>query len=78
MIFIIYTVVCAITFILIAMGLVASMVITDEEPYTEVTRIIMEKGVMYVSIRITIFVILWPVCLTRYMISVSSKGGRSK
>lgn len=74
MMFIIYTIGCIVTFILIAIGLVTSMVITDDVVFKEITRIIMKKGVIWSSIDITIFVIVWPVSIARLLYSTSSKG----
>ena len=76
MMFIIYTIGCAVTFIFIAIGLVISMVIADDMPYNkEITRIIMKKGVIWSSMDITIFVIVWPVSIARLLYSTLPKGG---
>lgn len=78
MMFIIYTIGCAVMFIYIAIGLVTSMVIADDMPYTEeITRIIMKKGVIWTSMDITIFVIVWPVSIARLLYTMLSKRGRS-
>ena len=75
--FIIYTIGCTVTFIFMAIGLVISMVITDDKDIEAITRIIMKKGVIWSSVDITIFVIVWPVSIARLLYSMLSKRDRS-